>query len=77
MEWIDINQKTPPHRTNVLAVFKLTGYQGIQEPIIKICFYDYEGGFNLENQDNLQDKIARKCFHVVTHWMSLPDLPKE
>lgn len=70
MEWISVKDKLPPEDDPVLVV--VHGYRGGFEPIslVEISSYSHDFGFSL-------DDLPIGGVIDITHWMPLPELPKE
>ena len=68
-KWISVEERLPD--TEVIAINTLEGTYGYKEMIIGYVFQDetYESGYGAENDNETLEN--------VTHWMPLPEAPKE
>lgn len=77
--WVSVKDRLPDKRGNYLVVRKSHAYIGISHFLTNLrdnCQFEYEGEPNepgFYNGDGEGDWVERD----ITHWMPLPDLPKE
>jgi len=64
MEWISVDDKTPPLHTRVLAL--VNGR-------VETAFYD----LGVNDVEFFYDKPENSMYHYVSHWMPLPKPPKQ
>ena len=78
-KWISVKDRLPDKRGNYLVVHKSYAYVGISHFLTNLRDngqFEYEGEPNepgFYNGDGEGDWVERD----ITHWMPLPDLPKE
>lgn len=75
MEWISIKDKLPTELEDVLTYNAISNEEAY-ETYIPICIGFYENGEFYSAYDYYEHNNYTSLSYV-THWMSLPELPKE
>lgn len=71
MEWISVKDKLPTHRQKVLCCTKDSTMQAIfMEKLINEVA-DYQNVFR-----TFDGGYYKLCLNLITHWMPLPEPPK-
>ncbi len=67
MEWISVNDRLPEVERNVLVVRT--------NPNVVVSGYIHIRGYWIWH--NLRGSTHREGFHEITHWMTMPEPPKD
>lgn len=86
-EWISVKERLPNEEDDVLILVREIEHYGRHHEKRKVYYWQYVGwrvdekwattychGFRYIDDENEKDP---RCEHEVTHWMPLPEPPKE
>lgn len=80
MNWISVNEKLPKHNQRVLICYKFRYNKGVK--MLDLAFFQEVGEYDeADGKRNVFCYDSYEWGHCpyeyVTHWMPLPELPKE
>ena len=75
MDWISVEDRLPESGEEVLIAYHLLHDKNSQDIFIGYIYIPEEGDQVRQMWHIAPDDISMDGFGVVTHWMSLPELP--